>query len=134
MTPERADRLRQALASFPGGTEALAVAVVDRLRGVTVHGAVPVDFTGKTPAIAAAITTLIEQSTLGSDLRRDLTRADVPIVPDLKNETLATRIRAEMLGTLRDAAPDQWDQHVADAWHEAVETITSVIFYHASAA
>jgi hypothetical protein len=123
MTRDRAERLRQSIPSTP----AVAEAVVARLSLIEPCGAFPIDFSRKAPAIRAALHMVIANVDIAGDVRETLTRSSDPVVGDLKNETLAARIRREMLEAIRDSAAE-WDDQLEDDWTDVVETVTGAMF------
>jgi hypothetical protein len=122
MTRDRAERLRQSIPSTPGVAEAM----VARLSLIEPRGAFPIDFSRRAPAIRAALHMAIANSDIAGDIREMLTRSSVPVVGDLKNETLAARIRREMLEAIRDSAAD-WDDQLEDDWTNVVDTVAGAM-------
>lgn len=127
MTPERAERLRQSVSNTP----AIADAVVQRLTLIEPNGAMPINLASKSRTIAAALDMVIANADIADEIRRTLDESSVPVVGDLKNATLATRVRDEMLCAIRDEAVT-WDDELARDWSEVIETVTGAIFARAA--
>ena len=93
MTPQRAERLRSSIASTPE----IAETVVQRLRLIEPNGAAPMNLASKSRTIAAALEMVIANADIADEIRQTLHQSSMPVVGDLKNTTLASRVRAEML-------------------------------------
>lgn len=127
MTPERAERLRRSVSSSP----ALAETVIERLSLIEPNGAAPINLASKSRTIAAALDMVIANADIANEIRQTLEASSTQVVGDLKNATLATRVRAEMLDAIRDSATT-WDDQLAADWADVIETVAGAILARAA--
>lgn len=127
MTPERAERLRESIASTPE----LADAVVQRLQFIEPNGAATINLARRSRTIAAALDMVIANADIAEEIRQTLSESSVPVVGDLKNATLAARVRTEMLDAIRDSATT-WDDQLAEDWADVIDTVAGAIFVRAA--